>query len=182
MTMVTKLGVVAVTFVCFTLAASDGRAQVGAPNQGEQATVQSAELSLEAGVLLRNGDLKKVPRTQFLVLDADMSVPLKSGFPLGGSTKASWNVMTAFRNAPRQDKMTAETRGKIQAVDDFIKSHTITTITTDFDGKASAKLPPGDYFVFGTFGLAAETVLWNVPVHALAGANSLILDHNNAVR
>ena len=67
-------------------------AQVAAPApQQAEAAAAPTELSLEAGVLLRNGDVKRVARTPVMLLNADFGEKVSAGL-LEGCAQCSGAV------------------------------------------------------------------------------------------
>jgi hypothetical protein len=141
-------------------------------------------LSVEAGVLLRNGDLKRVARTPLMLLNEDFGAALLRAYPKG---KRSVYLQGQVYLATKKFQEVGGKVGKEQAaavlqINEFIKAHTVATAITDFDGKATIPAPPGDYFLFGVFEIGDEAAIWNVPVQLQDGNKSVVLDQNNTVK
>jgi hypothetical protein len=141
-----------------------------------------AELSVQAGVVLRNGEIRKVARTPLVLLNADFASRLLEVYSKGvrdaglqGGLYMATKHLIAMGQRPG-----SEPEKKVQQMDDFVKTHTVATAITDFDGKATIQAPPGDYCLYAYFetGLA----LWSVPVTIRTGKNEIILDHNNTAK
>ncbi|HXG69775.1 MAG TPA: hypothetical protein VNJ04_04085 [Gemmatimonadaceae bacterium] len=149
----------------------------GAPIQEPQAGA-TAELSIEAGVQLRNGDVKRVARTLITLLDADFGDKLLAVHPTGIRNVQLQTALylTTKRLAEMERKPSSE---QTRQMGEFLKTHTIASAMTDFDGKAIISAPPGKYFVFCAFELGAQYVVWSVPVELKSGKQAVILDHNN---
>jgi hypothetical protein len=153
-------------------------AQIGVTGSQQAATTAPAELSIEAGVLLRSGDIKRVARTPVVLLNADFGEKLLQVRP-----KGLRNVQlqaAAYLASKRYLEMARKPlTSDVLQMDDFLNASTVATAVTDFDGKATISVPPGEYFVFSVFELADKYIVWSVPVHLKAGTNAIVLDQNN---
>jgi hypothetical protein len=144
-----------------------------------------ALLSIEAGVLTPSGDIKRVARTRFLLLDADFSPKLaelmKGSKP--GYFALKYQTFDVFRQMAAAgagtDLIGEDMKRMVEEGDAFLKEHTVATATTDFDGKATFTVRPGRYFLLGLFRVMKSTIVWNLPVTLKSGPNGAILDQDN---
>lgn len=88
-----------------------------------------ATLSIEAGLIFDNGDVKPVAQTKFYLLDEDLAVILSSiGVTLGGGTPVTRGSHIQFERAFNE--------GIYQKMIAAIAPHILSEVTTDFGGKA----------------------------------------------
>lgn len=131
-------------------------------------------LSIEAGLIYNNGDVKPVARTTFLLLDDDLLTILKPFGETPGTLGSKLDFLKTFSDSPK-------TKADYDQLKAAIQSHVIATATTDFSGRAKFEsLTPGTRFVYGEFHVGSDRVAWNVRVELEAGKNTaLTLDNNN---
>ena len=146
----------------------------------------SARLVVEAGVVTQSGDVKRVARTPFWLLNADFGAMLVETIGASTSKSVKGNVQI-FRLgqqvvAEGLADDTPELRRQVSEAEAFLKKHTVAAATTDFEGKAAFTVRPGRYFLFGAFSIFNDTIVWNMPVTVKAGSTDLILDQSNSAR
>lgn len=146
---------------------------------------QSGELSLEAALVFRSGDVKPMARTVFYLLDDDLakilrSAGLKTSQRYSTMQDTDQNLLFTFGSASKYPSLEGHAQFYSTATE-ALKPHIKQSITTDFSGKASFQnVPVGNYFLMG-FGLTPRGfVLWNVAVEIKLGSSSITLDQNNA--
>lgn len=166
------------------------------------AVATKGNLSIEAGVIVKSGDVKTVARTQFYLLDKDLETILREagiknfvsgnsgGEQVSGiigqdagllgsrlprqelSYSRSYAMWSRFPNLYGEDLTKAQ---------EALKPHIVATITTDFSGKGSAsQIKSGNYHLVGTYRITNQAVFWYLPVEIKSGNQSLVLDNNNA--
>lgn len=64
---------------------------------------------------------------------------------------------------------------------DLVETHTVDTVTTDFDGRAKTSVAAGHYYLYGSYKIFDKEITWYVPIQLKAGENRLTLDQNNAL-
>ena len=147
---------------------------------------RNSNLSIEAGLVFRSGDIKPVARTTFYLLDAHPGNILKeagvkpsdtgSGMDLEDPDKLAFSLGLAMRYAELPSE-----RPFVSAAMEALKPHIIQTVTTDFGGKAQfSSVPAGSYYLFGVAQTPQGMALWNMKVDLNAGQNAVTLDQNNA--
>ena len=155
-----------------------------------------AQLTIEVGVVMKSGDVKRVARTEFLLLDADfgaMLVERVTFSPSAGQSQfsAASNALATLRTmlenpasfAPLGDKAHEDARRTVAAVDVFLKQHTVAKATTNFEGNAKfPDLPAGPYYLLGSAKIFDTDILWYVPTRLQAGANQVVRDNQNAAK
>ena len=165
-------------------AAAAVMAVVAAAQAAEQATpTGTANVIIEAGVMMQSGDLKRAARTEFRLLKADFGDFLvkRQTEKTSAETQILWFNVSRMMVSARLTEPGEIMTSTVAEGEAFLKKHTVATITTDFDGKATVNVPPGQYFVLGSFKVFKNTVVWNLPLELNAGSNRIILDHNNAL-
>jgi hypothetical protein len=149
---------------------------------------EPASLSIEAGLVYTNGDVKPVARTTLYLLDEDLMTVLKPfewipGKPLTpGLLNSQLDLYFSVFNSPSVDEVhRSKAKAKFHQIKEAISAHTVATVTTDFSGKAKFEsLTPGTGFVYGEFQVGRERVAWNEKVELKAGTETrLVLDNNN---
>lgn len=160
------------------------------PNSGAGITAtnaasQSGELSLEAALVFRSGDVKPMARTVFYLLDDDLAkilrtAGLKTSQRYGAMQDTDHNLLFTFGSASKYPSLEDHAQFYSTATE-ALKPHIKQSITTDFSGKATFQnVPVGNYFLMG-FGLTPRGfVLWNIAVEMKPGTSSITLDQNNA--
>lgn len=162
-----------------------------APETPQPTPVAQGELSIEAGLVYKSGDVKPVARNQFYLLDGDAEQILKqanierqgklgnpnlTNFDAYAAAEACINIGTecpSFDSSWYFRKRATE----------VLKPHILQTITTGFDGKAKFEsVPAGDYYVMGVMTRDQGFVCWNLKVTLKPGMQTVILDQNNAQR
>jgi len=154
-------------------------------------------LTVEAGVVSGNGDVKPVARTDLYLLDKNFETILQetkfnSELPEGLKERFSKrNLLRAFAvtvtavqgnsfNDPTfRSEKEASAKSLIKTLN-AIKSHTIYETTTDFQGKAQFRnIKPGEYYLL-SFSELNSVSIWNLKTTIKTGQNSIILDQKNA--
>jgi hypothetical protein len=142
-----------------------------------------AALTVEAGVVLQNGEVRRAARIPLRLMDSDFILAIRQQ-KLGGTTAhASFLSFMITKEAVAGGVVAdPETRKAITELESALSTHTIAAATTDFDGKATLSAPPGKYLLFGSVNHQGKTILWNLPVELAPGPNRVILDQNNAAK
>lgn len=139
-------------------------------------------LSIEAGLVYNNGDVKPVARTTFHLLDEDLRIILKPFDERPGSLSSRMDSLKATSGDDSiEESYREKARVKYSGIKSAIQSHIIATAVTDFSGKAKFEsLTPGTRFVYGEFRIGASRITWNAKAELKAGADTaLTLDNNN---
>jgi hypothetical protein len=153
--------------------------------------ITEGELSIEAGLVYKSGDVKPVARNDFYLLDGDaerilqqanierkgkLRNPNLTNLDAYAAAEACMNIGT---ECPSFDASWYFHKRAMEV----IKPHILQTITTGFDGKAKFEpLPAGDYYVMGVMTRDKGFVCWNLKVTLKPGTQTVILDQNNAQR
>jgi len=158
-----------------TQSLSQSKVQTKAPQKAPTAPTRSipksCALSFEAGVVMKSGDVKRIAREDFYLLDqsfeqilgaknldkrpADLLVWGKIAPELG------WKSPTADLPVPEWSK------------------HVISRTISDFGGKGTLTAPPGTYWLFSYATIGKNAIFWNLKV-ALTANQSITLDNHNA--
>lgn len=153
--------------------------------QPQSIVPQSSNLSMEAGLVFRSGDIKPVARTTFYLLDKHPGTILKEAgvkpadkgqMDLEDPEKLMFSLGLAIRYAelPSEQPFLATAM-------EALKPHIIQTVTTDFGGKAQfSSLAAGNYYLMGVAHTPKGMAVWNLKVQLNPGQNSVTLDQNNA--
>jgi hypothetical protein len=155
-----------------------------------QGDVAPADVSIEAGLVLPNGDVRRLARTPLVLLDADLGSQLSQQAQRQHPRRRISNDPGVYLRLFLALRDLAATGGSLSVTDvqyvyeagAFIKAHTVESVTTDFDGKATFQTRPGDYFLFCSLPSEGKDIVWHLPVHLRSGKNSLVLDQNNLVK
>jgi len=146
---------------------------------------RAGELSFEAALVFRSGDVKPMARTVFYLLDDDLakilrSAGLKTSQRYGTMQDTNQNLLFTFGSASKYPSLEDHAQF-YSAATEALKPHIKQSVTTDFSGKATFQnVPVGTYFLMG-FGLTPRGfVLWNITVEIKSGSSSITLDQNNA--
>lgn len=135
---------------------------------------QSTTLSIEAGIIYKMGGNQPVARTEFMLLDQSLETVLREG----GVSEGRTGVLSTYAFAVKYPE---QFPGVAARAAQAIKSHLVSSVSTDFAGKAQfTDLKPGSYYLAGLSSTRKGFAIWNVPVEVKAGQNSLFLDQNNA--
>lgn len=135
---------------------------------------QPTTLTIEAGIIYKMGGNQPVARADFKLLDQSLEIILRqAGLPEGRT-----GVLTEYSFAI---KYPSQYPGVAERAQQAIREHTVSSVSTDFSGKAKfTDLKPGNYFISGFTSTRRGFAIWNVPVEVKAGENSIFLDQNNA--
>lgn len=135
---------------------------------------QSTTLSIEAGIIYKMGGNQPVARTEFMLLDQSLETVLREG----GVSEGRTGVLSTYAFAVKYPE---QFPGVAARAAQAIKSHLVSSVSTDFAGKAQfTDLKPGSYYLAGLTSTRKGFAIWNLPVEVKAGQNSLFLDQNNA--
>lgn len=159
------------------LLASDGTWKYAPPET-------DANIAVEAAFIYRNGDVRPVARVVFMLLDAELGEILTAAklTPPGNLGLITSDVTVqrilayakAVLNAPGHESYLAAAQKAIQ-------SHTLKSVQTGFDGKASFDaVPLKPVWCVGVAQSASGWAVWNMKFEPKAGANKLTIDQNNA--
>ena len=134
------------------------------------------ELAVEAGVVMRSGDIRRAARVPLRLLDADFGALLTSGTRQNMKIELlMWNL----RRATGGGSATEEDRQRYEMYETFLAQHTVATATTDFDGRATMTAANGEYFLFAVYEFLQNAVVWHVPVQLSGDRTMLVLDNGN---
>jgi hypothetical protein len=139
-------------------------------------------LSIEAGLVYNNGDVKPVARTKFYLLDEDLAITLKPFDETPGTVGSELDLERTISTSESIDEEhRAKAKAKYDQIIAAIAAHTVATVTTDFSGKAKFEsLTPGTKFLYGEFHIGKQRIAWNAQVDLKPGADTaLTLDNNN---
>jgi hypothetical protein len=135
---------------------------------------QSTTLLIEAGIIYKMGGNQPVARTEFMLLDQSLEAVLREG----GVSEGRTGVLSTYAFAVKYPE---QFPGVAAAAQRAIKAHLVSSVSTDFAGKAQfTDLKPGSYYLAGLSSTRKGFAIWNVPIEVKAGQNSLFLDQNNA--
>lgn len=153
--------------------------------------VSKGELSIEAGLVYKSGDVKPVARNEFYLLDGDAEQILQQANIERKGKLRNPNLTNLDAYAAAEACMNIGTECPSfdaswyfhKRATEVIKPHILQRITTGFDGKAKFEpLPAGDYYVMGVMTRDKGFVCWNLKVTLKLGTQTVILDQNNAQR
>src|SRR5207247_1975623 len=94
----------------------------GTPSNAAGAS-EDAELSIEAGVLLRNGEIRRVARTPLILLNADFAEKLLQVFSQG--KRNAYLQGQVYLSKKRFMQMAGKTDKQVAEMDEFVKAHTV---------------------------------------------------------
>jgi len=136
-----------------------------------------ATLSIEAGLVYKNGDSKPVARAVFYLLDQDPSLILESGT---ACSKSPICFGSTVENIRVREESTILTGSAYTSLEAKLAPHVVATVTTDFSGKAKFEsLAPGTRFIYGEFRITSQTVAWDVEVELVSGKNTILILDNS---
>jgi hypothetical protein len=150
--------------------------------------IQQGTLSIETGLVFDTGEVVRVARTQFYLLDKDLKdVLTEAGFTDATTGNATSDAVAGresqieqYASLQGRKKRFGTIKDELTKAEEAIKQHSIATMTTDFDGKGSfAAIKTGQYFLFGFTFIDDWVLVWNVSVDLKTGSQSLTLDQNN---
>ncbi len=151
-----------------------GAPPAAAPAAAAAQPQQSTTLSIEAGIIYKMGGNQPVARTEFMLLDQSLEAVLREG----GVSEGRTGVLSTYAFAVKYPE---QFPGVAAAAQRAIKAHLVSSVSTDFAGKAQfTDLKPGSYYLAGLSSTRKGFAIWNVPIEVKAGQNSLFLDQNNA--
>lgn len=166
---------------------SDGTWRYATPAEraSEPAVTKKATLSLETGIIYRNGEVVPVARTTFYLLDDDVLTIAKSG-----GVQPRPDTLSIYKDVDRAllSDIAHALAGQYQSLyADFganflkvLEPHIIARFTTDFSGKATvADLEAKQYYLFGAGATRRSSALWSLRID-LAKETHITLDQNNA--
>ena len=159
-----------------------------------KAPAATGELEIDVGLVLKNGNVLHVLRTEFWLVRRSVSAILMENDPegfshykdgLGSDEDLEVNTLCSVLHSPRFVQALRDTQPRrfeaVMAAVPVIRRNTVETVQTDFTGKATFTAPAGRYWVFGCYSQDPNEDAWNVPVvMAAGGKKSFILDQNNA--
>ncbi len=172
-----------------TQAQTKGTSKTSRPKtqvKGKPSTKAQGVLSFETGLVFRSGDVKPIARTTFYLLDNNLSkILIDAGLqtPKGhesGTNDINKDLINSFAGSIVFNLL-PEYKDFHLAAMTALKPHTIQTVTTGFDGKATFQpTATGTYYLMGVSETPNGYVIWNLKVEIKPGKNSVILDQNNA--
>lgn len=135
------------------------------------------KLSVEAGVVFKNGDTKPVARTIFYLLDENVL-----GAKYDSCAKDPLCLGSFIANVRAHEQLDRDTGRPFTSLEDQLAPHVVATATTSFDGRAVFEpLSPGKRFLYGAFRVGDQYIAWNVEVEIVSGRElDLILDNSGA--
>jgi hypothetical protein len=154
-----------------------GARRAGSSRTASAPAGRTGALSLQAGIVYKQGGPQPVARVKFLLLNDSLEKLLgEAGFH--SKEGSSLGVIDQYAFAV---KYGPENQESFDAATKAIAEHTKGTVTTDFNGNAEfAPVPVGTYYVMGVTETRGGFAVWNVKVDINAGKNQIVLDQNNA--
>lgn len=145
----------------------------------------NSTLSIETGLVLRSGDIKRVPRTQFHLLDESFANILNNSNFSYDNYEASSNKdkSLVYSNYLLNKKYIAldKNQKNYDRAWALIKPHITQTVITDFNGKATFKsIKSGKFYLVGDTMINNSQVIWDYEVNLKSGKNTVTLDQDNA--
>ena len=151
------------------------------------APVSSGALSIDVGLIKGNGDVHKVARNEFTLttkslFDILQSINYASYLPRWQRNDITqlnrWYIYDIYNsNPPERSKL------EILQVQEALKKYTVQIVKTDFYGQAKfVNVQPGEYYILGHTMYGILYYVWNPKITINPGANSLILDNDNAMK
>lgn len=151
-----------------------GAPPAAAPAAAAAQPQPSTILSIEAGIIYKMGGNQPVARTEFMLLDQSLEAVLREG----GVSEGRTGVLSTYAFTV---KYPGQFPGVAAAAQRAIKAHLVSSVSTDFAGKAQfTDLKPGSYYLVGLSSTRKGFAIWNLAVEVKAGQNSVFLDQNNA--
>jgi hypothetical protein len=144
---------------------------------------QVAELTLEAGLITNSGDVKRILRTEFFLLDAHAGELLKAAHisPADSShiiedpDKLVFELSLAYHFSSQSDSAAF-----MRAAMPVLKPHIVQSVVTDFDGKAQFKpLKPGVYYLWGVAEVGRSWAYWHLRLDLQPQQYTVTLDNKN---
>ena len=160
-------------------------------------TADSApSVNFEAAVVFRNGDVVPVARTEFYLLDRDISKDLQTSEikqikindindkinSEGLRKQLVEDVETATLRSVFLDYYLSLYPAYSKEVGKVIKNSAKFQTTSDFKGKSSfTNVTPGKYYLLGVTKLRSAYIVWYLPIEIDNKTINLILDSNNTL-
>ena len=186
---------------CYDSAAKQPKSESNQVNvEHDKAAIRAdRNVSVEAGLVYRSGDVKPVARTDFYLLDdslveifrnAGLRVPLnidESGPHFQEHIYPRAIVMSFGKIHSQIDQFTADSAQarKMAAFHSqaiaAIAPHIIQKGTTGFSGRMKfASVKPGTYYLMGVYKTARGAAIWNLKTDVKDIETTVVLDQNNA--
>lgn len=161
----------------------DGTWQYASPAQTGDSL---GELTIEAALVYRSGDVKPVARANFTLLDESAVKILRDAGlstnprerAMGGDTDS--NLLFTFASGLTYPEL-PDYSGFIRTAMSAMPSHVKATGTSDFQGNVTFKdLAPGIYHAMCYYRTPRGFAFWNMQVDVKPGKNTIVFDQNNA--
>ena len=133
-------------------------------------------INVKAGVITNAGDVKPVARRDFIIFREDIKPALATVSDREGKALDVFSFYLADEYRELDEGRT------YTAALDKLKSFTVTTFTTDFQGNATVQIPSSDgtYWIYGSSQkVGRSSCMWYLQVTPNKNV-SLVLDNNNA--
>jgi hypothetical protein len=135
-------------------------------------TVAPIQLTFDAGLVMRSGDVKQVAREEFRLLSRSLIDILRDAqFDVAKYHLSGFGLSYKMGLGKANDPETV--------AGDLVRKYTITSTVTDFSGKGHLTAPVGMYYIFAISTLGDNIVIWNFKID-LKIDQSITLDQNNA--
>jgi hypothetical protein len=178
-------------------ASSDGPSPAPTPTPKPPVTV-----SIRAAVIKNSGEIAAVPRTKFQINPYDIvqvkkSLALRNGMgdsaptpnvndakyqkPLYGVLLTDWEMYYADKDRMQQEWESKAYLGLTDELHRLSGDLSPLDITTDLDGRATAKLRPGNWWVVGYYSFlqGKSNILWNLRVDVTEEGQKVELSNDN---
>lgn len=173
----------------------DLKQQLNTKKEGEEqqrqaaatAALSSSSLSIQAGVIMKSGQVNPVARATFYLLpkSATEIIMTRDNYNLWAGDLSRFGTRTPFEKWSLYEAglyMTSSVAPNYaRAAVEALSTNALQTMVTGFDGigRFEKRFPAGEYYVFGVTKVGNSTAIWNVKVNVPAGDRSIILDNNN---
>ncbi|HRH44674.1 MAG TPA: hypothetical protein PKY82_23760 [Pyrinomonadaceae bacterium] len=146
---------------------------------------ETNNLSVEAAIIYRSGEVVPIARTTFYLIDDDVITIFKNAGIT--PTPTTSRIQKDYTQAILSDIGFSAKYGTLPEYQTFIakwteaiKPHIKFTFETDFNGKASVpNIPLGNYYLFAISSTRQSGIVWNMPVDTNT-TKKLVLDAKNA--
>jgi hypothetical protein len=136
---------------------------------------EETSLSFQAAIVYKMNGAQPVARAPFALLDRSVEDILRDA---GVKPEKNFNYATSLGFAMKYPSQYA---GFSAAAAEALKSHIITTTTSDFEGRGQFRnLKKGSYWIFCYSQTRGGFAVWNLSVNLPDGPSNIILDQNNA--
>lgn len=154
---------------------------IAAPSFGQQRNAQKFTVSFEAGLVMKAGNVRKLPRHDFYLLNRALTQTDVDTITVFYNIESLTTGLTKKEKAPFPDFVCwdIKARPEVTAFCNRFKAGLIATAVTDFDGMGSFTVPPGTYYLVSHADAGLSQAVWNVRI-VVDSNQKLILDNRNA--